>query len=59
MLFDKDAGHTQFMEDVYENQSRYPAGSWDVGLVPWTDVVSIYRQGRRGYPGGTWDVGGL
>ncbi|KAK2145131.1 hypothetical protein LSH36_700g01069 [Paralvinella palmiformis] len=39
MLFDKDAGHTQFMEDVYENESRYPGASWGPSSTPWTDVV--------------------
>ena len=39
MLFDIDAGHTQFLEDVYECQSRMPGGRWDMATVPWTDVV--------------------
>ena len=39
MLYDKDAGHTSFLEDVYECQSRYPAGSWGLASVPFTDVV--------------------
>ena len=40
MLYDKDAGHTQYMEDLYEGQSRMPGGAWDAATVPWTDVVS-------------------
>ena len=39
MLFDKDAGHTSFLEDVYECQSRYPGGQWGAATVPWADVV--------------------
>lgn len=38
MLYDKDAGHTQFLEDVYENQSRLPGGHWGEATRPWTDV---------------------
>ena len=40
MLFDRDAGHHIFMEDVYECQSRsIPGGSWGEASRPWTDVV--------------------
>ncbi|KAK3095803.1 hypothetical protein FSP39_019399 [Pinctada imbricata] len=38
MLFDKDAGHTVYMEDVYECQSRLPAATWMPASVAWTDV---------------------
>ncbi|XP_076460960.1 myoferlin-like isoform X2 [Babylonia areolata] len=39
MLFDRDAGHTLFMEDVYECQSRnIPGGNWGQASRPWTDV---------------------
>ena len=42
MLFDRDAGHHQFMEDVYECQSRnIPGGNWGEASRPWTDVVSF------------------
>ena len=40
MLYDKDAGHTQYLEDIYEAQSRMPGGSWGQASVPWSDVVS-------------------
>ena len=43
MLFDKDAGHKVYMEDVYECESRIPAGSWGPASVPWTDVVCSLR----------------
>ncbi|XP_041370601.1 myoferlin-like isoform X3 [Gigantopelta aegis] len=39
MLFDKDAGHHQFMEDIYECQNRnLPGGHWGEASRPWTDV---------------------
>ena len=40
MLFDKDAGHRDFMEDIYECQSRIPGTAWGPATVAWTDVVS-------------------
>ena len=40
MLYDVDAGHSSFLEDVYECQGRIPGGSWDCATVPWADVVS-------------------
>ncbi len=39
MLYDKDAGHTQFLEDLYEHQSRYPAGAWGAATIPYADMV--------------------
>lgn len=40
MLFDKDAGHRTYLEDVYENQSRnIPGSTWGLSTRPWTDVV--------------------
>ena len=44
MLFDKDAGHTMFMEDIYECQSRLPGTNWTAASVPWTDVVRSSRS---------------
>ncbi|CAG2195234.1 MYOF [Mytilus edulis] len=38
MLYDKDAGHKTFMEDVYEVQSRMPGTRWVEASRPWTDV---------------------
>ncbi|XP_033757648.1 myoferlin-like isoform X3 [Pecten maximus] len=38
MLFDKDAGHKVYMEDVYECQSRIPGSSWGEATTPWADV---------------------
>lgn len=38
MLFDKDAGHKVYMEDVYECHSRIPGGSWGEATTPWADV---------------------
>ncbi|CAE1313340.1 MYOF [Acanthosepion pharaonis] len=40
LLYDKDAGHKTYLEDMYENQSRIPVGTWGLNKQPWTDVVS-------------------
>lgn len=40
LLYDKDAGHKTYLEDVYENQSRIPVGTWGLNKQPWTDVKS-------------------
>jgi len=51
MLFDKDAGHTLFMEDIYECQSRLPGTNWTAATVPWTDVVRLLLiHFRAGWP---------
>lgn len=39
MLYDDDAGHKTFLEDVFENQNRLPAMSWNAASNQWTDVV--------------------
>lgn len=41
MTYDRDSGHKSFLEDVFQNESRLPGGSWGPSSVPWTDVVSI------------------
>ena len=40
LMYDKDAGHTTFIEDVYELQTRLPGGPWTMAQVYWTDSVS-------------------
>ena len=42
MMYDKDAGHRTFMDDVYECMMRIPGASWIQASRPWTNVVSTY-----------------
>lgn len=42
MSYDRDSGHKSFLEDVFQNESRLPGGSWGPSSVPWTDVVSVH-----------------
>ncbi len=44
MLFDADAGHSTFLEDVYECEARIPGGYWGPATIPYADVVSTSFQ---------------
>jgi len=39
MLYDKDAGHRTFIDDVYECQMRLPGTNWVQSTRPWSNVV--------------------
>uniref|UniRef100_A0A452I0A2 C2 domain-containing protein n=1 Tax=Gopherus agassizii TaxID=38772 RepID=A0A452I0A2_9SAUR len=39
LLTDADAGHSEFTDEVYQNESRYPAGEWKAAEEPYTDVL--------------------
>lgn len=39
LLTEADAGHTEFVDEVYENETRFPGGEWKIAAVPYTDVV--------------------
>ncbi|KAL4231637.1 hypothetical protein ACF0H5_009217 [Mactra antiquata] len=38
MLYDKDAGHRTFIDDVYECQMRLPGTNWVESSRPWANV---------------------
>ncbi|XP_060557298.1 dysferlin-like isoform X3 [Ruditapes philippinarum] len=38
MLYDKDAGHRTFIDDVYECQMRLPGTNWVESTRPWSNV---------------------
>ncbi|XP_014378104.1 myoferlin isoform X2 [Alligator sinensis] len=38
LLTEADAGHTEFTDEVYENESRYPGGEWKPPEESYTDV---------------------
>ncbi len=50
LLYEKDAGHTQYLEEVYEqNKRNLPGSSWDLGFKDkkpyhWTDFVKIEKK---------------
>lgn len=41
LLAEADAGHTEFLDEVYENESRFPGGEWKPAAESYTDVVNI------------------
>uniref|UniRef100_A0A8D0GFF7 Myoferlin n=1 Tax=Sphenodon punctatus TaxID=8508 RepID=A0A8D0GFF7_SPHPU len=38
LLTEADAGHTEFNDEVYQNESRYPAGEWKAAEDSYTDA---------------------
>lgn len=40
LLTEADAGHTEFMDEVFQNETRFPGGEWTAASEPFTDVVS-------------------
>lgn len=39
LLTEADAGHTEFTDEVYQNETRFPGGEWKPAAEPYTDVV--------------------
>ncbi|XP_025096654.1 myoferlin-like isoform X4 [Pomacea canaliculata] len=58
MLYDKDAGHNVFVEDLYECHSRnIPGGTWGPATRPWADVKGdqmLSRQDLKPPEGWEW-----
>ena len=44
MLYDKDSGHTNYLEDIYECESRIPGGYWVPASISYTDVVCMLKS---------------
>lgn len=40
LLTEADAGHTEFTDEVYQNETRYPGGEWKAAEDTYTDAVS-------------------
>uniref|UniRef100_A0A8C6YC48 Myoferlin n=1 Tax=Naja naja TaxID=35670 RepID=A0A8C6YC48_NAJNA len=38
LLTEADAGHSEFTDEVYQNESRYPGGEWKAAEDQYTDV---------------------
>nr|DBA15117.1 TPA: hypothetical protein GDO54_004372 [Pyxicephalus adspersus] len=38
LLTEADAGHSEFTDEVYQNESRYPGGEWKQSDEPYTDA---------------------
>ncbi|XP_076830135.1 myoferlin isoform X2 [Brachyhypopomus gauderio] len=44
LLTEADAGHTEFTDEVYQNESRFPGGEWKPATEPYTDVNGEKNQ---------------
>ncbi|KAK7123004.1 hypothetical protein R3I94_019953 [Phoxinus phoxinus] len=58
LLTEADAGHTEFVDEVYENESRFPGGEWKPAAEPYTDVNGEKIQGPTEIecpPGWNWE----
>uniref|UniRef100_A0A672LBD9 Myoferlin-like n=1 Tax=Sinocyclocheilus grahami TaxID=75366 RepID=A0A672LBD9_SINGR len=58
LLTEADAGHTEFVDEVYENETRLPGGEWKLAAEPYTDVNGEKVQGPTEIecpPGWKWE----
>uniref|UniRef100_A0A3Q3ET99 Myoferlin like n=1 Tax=Kryptolebias marmoratus TaxID=37003 RepID=A0A3Q3ET99_KRYMA len=58
LLTEADAGHTEFIDEVFQNETRFPAGEWKPAAEPYTDVNGEKSQSPRDFecpPGWTWE----
>lgn len=44
LLTEADAGHTEFTDEVFENETRFPGGDWKPAGEPYTDVVNVQHM---------------
>lgn len=49
LLTEADAGHTEFMDEVFQNETRFPGGEWKAASEPFTDVVSVTHSWCAGF----------
>ncbi|KAK2820769.1 hypothetical protein Q5P01_023728 [Channa striata] len=58
LLTEADAGHTEFMDEVYQNETRFPGGEWKPASEPYTDVNGEKSRNPGEFdcpPGWTWE----
>ncbi|KAM9365202.1 myoferlin isoform 2-T2 [Pholidichthys leucotaenia] len=58
LLTEADAGHTEFMDEVFENETRFPGGEWKPAAEPYTDVNGEKAQSLEEFEcplGWTWE----
>ncbi|XP_026206806.1 myoferlin-like isoform X3 [Anabas testudineus] len=58
LLTEADAGHTEFMDEVYQNETRFPGGEWKSAAEPYTDVNGEKSRNPGEFdcpPGWTWE----
>ncbi|XP_072247032.1 myoferlin [Leuresthes tenuis] len=58
LLTEADAGHTEFTDEVFQNETRFPGGEWKPAAEPYTDVNGEKALSPREFecpPGWTWE----
>ncbi|XP_066534334.1 myoferlin isoform X2 [Hoplias malabaricus] len=58
LLTEADAGHTEFVDEVFQNESRFPGGEWKPAAEPYTDVNGEKAQSPQEIecpPGWKWE----
>ncbi|XP_028983374.1 myoferlin [Betta splendens] len=58
LLTEADAGHTEFTDEVFQNETRLPGGEWKPAAEPYTDVNGEKCQSPAEFecpPGWTWE----
>ncbi|KAM4607196.1 myoferlin isoform 2-T2 [Polymixia lowei] len=58
LLTEADAGHTEFTDEVFQNETRFPGGEWKPATEPYTDVNGEKTQSPGEFecpPGWTWE----
>ncbi|KAM6997545.1 myoferlin [Tautogolabrus adspersus] len=58
LLTEADAGHTEFTDEVFQNETRFPGGEWKPAAEPCTDVNGEKAQSPGELdcpPGWTWE----
>ncbi|XP_029953813.1 myoferlin-like isoform X7 [Salarias fasciatus] len=58
LLTEADAGHTEFMDEVFQNETRFPGGEWKAASEPFTDVNGEKSRNPAEFdcpPGWVWE----
>ncbi|CAM9284115.1 unnamed protein product, partial [Lampetra planeri] len=58
LLTEADAGHTEFTDEVFQNETRFPGGEWKPAAEPYTDVNGEKTQSPGEFecpPGWMWE----
>ncbi|XP_077469193.1 myoferlin-like isoform X2 [Stigmatopora argus] len=58
LLTEADAGHTEFTDEVFHNETRFPGGEWKHAAEPYTDVNGEKAQSPSEFEcpiGWTWE----
>uniref|UniRef100_A0AAQ4PUW1 Myoferlin like n=1 Tax=Gasterosteus aculeatus aculeatus TaxID=481459 RepID=A0AAQ4PUW1_GASAC len=49
LLTEADAGHTEFTDEVFHNETRFPGGEWKAAVEPYTDVNGETAQDPKDF----------